>query len=196
MDGFQLLEKIESHDFFLIFTTAFSEYGIKALKASAIDYLLKPINPLELKEAVQKVMRLSKLQEKMTDDKHGQKQSVHLLLKNLENDAYPKQIMIPHKDELKMVNVDHIQYISAEINYSIVYMLDGSQYVVSKTLKLFEELLSKEQFIRVHKSHLINRKFIKETVKRDQYYIVLSDGLELPIARRRVKAVMEKLLIT
>lgn len=196
MDGFQLLEKIENHDFFLIFTTAFSEYGIKALKASAIDYLLKPINPLELKEAVQKVMRLSQLQEKMTDTKQGQKQSVHLLLKNLEHDTYPKQIMIPHKDELKMVNVDQIQYISAEINYSIVYMVDGVQYVVSKTLKLFEELLSKEQFIRVHKSHLINRKFIKETVKREQYYVVLLGGVELPIARRRVKAVMEKLLIT
>ncbi len=193
IDGFQLLEQLEQHNFFLVFTTAYSEYGIRALKASAIDYLLKPIDPVELKGAIDKIKHLVQLKAQSNLTKTTNKNAIHLLLNNLTSNSFPKQIMIPHQDQLKMVNVSEIVSIAADINYSIVHMLDDTKYLVAKTLKSFEELLDTHSFLRIHKSYIINLFFIKETIKSDQYYIILKNEQRFPIARRRVKMVMDKI---
>ncbi len=193
MDGFQLLEQIEERNFFLIFTTAHSEYGIRALKASAIDYLLKPIDPIELKSAVRKVQLLSK-EEQSGHNNRLSKNAINILMNNLDARKYPQQILIPYKDGMKMIDVSAIICISADINYSVIEMKGDIRYIVAKTLKTYEDLFDEKQFLRIHKSHLVNINYVEEITKQTQYHLRLTNGQELPIARRRFRMVKEKLL--
>ncbi len=193
LDGFQLLEKIPEKAFFLIFTTAYSNYGVRAIKASAFDYLLKPIDPLELKATVERIIQIISLQNNKTNGLRGMKHALNLLMKNIKSKTYPSQIIVPYQDGSKTIIVDDILYIIADVNYSVIHIKNQGRLIVSRTLKSFEELLDVNQFFRIHKSYLVNSKYVTQVVKKEQHCVKLEGGEELPIARRRTKAILDKL---
>jgi two-component system LytT family response regulator len=174
--GFDLLEILPVKNFKLIFTTASDEYALKAFKFSAVDYLLKPIDPDELMDAVNRVEHQEKASERIS------------LLK--ENLNHPKRIALNTLDKIHIVQVAEIVRCESSVNYTMFYFTDDTKLLVTKTLKEFDQLLSDHDFIRVHQSHLINVKFIKGFTKSDGY-IFLKDGTKIPVSTRKKQVLMD-----
>ena len=178
--GFDLLKRLESIQFNLVFTTAYDEYALKAFKYSAIDYLLKPIDPLELIEAVGKVT---------TDQQDTSGKRVDTMLELYQDNKFDK-IAIPSVDEFHFIRISDIIRCEASSNYTIIYLVTGKRIVAPKTLKEFEELLTSEGFFRVHQSHLINLSHIQQFLKTKNK-LKLSDGSEVEVSRRKKTLFME-----
>ena len=174
--GFDLLEILPNKNFKLIFTTASDEYAVKAFKFSAVDYLLKQIDPDELMDAVSKVEQ----QDQSTD-------RIALLKENFNQ---PKRLALNTLDKIHIVEVAEILRCESHINYTMFYFLDGTKLLVTKTLKEFDKLLTDHHFIRVHQSHLINTRFIKEFTKSDGY-IFMKDGTKVPVSTRKKQVLMD-----
>ncbi len=174
--GFDLLEILPEANFKLIFTTASDEFAIKAFKFSAVDYLLKPIDPDELIEAVKRV-----------SDQEKPAARIELLKENFNT---PRRIALNTLDKIHIVNVAEILRCESDINYTMFHFTDGSKLLVTKTLKEFDKLLSDQGFVRIHQSHLINAGFIKEFLKSSGY-IVMKDGTKVPVSTRKKQALMD-----
>jgi two-component system, LytTR family, response regulator len=184
--GFKLLEEVGNIDFDVIFTTAHDQFAIKAIKYSALDYLLKPINPEELTNAVEKLaVKLSKGKDNT---------SLNFLLDAVRSPAAGfKKIVLAEIDGFQIVDVDNIIRCEADGNYTNFYLKDNRKIVVSKILKEYEEMLSEFRFIRPHKSHLINLNFVKSVLKIDGFTLEMIDGSHIPISRRKRDQIMEML---
>lgn len=178
--GFDLLKRLPSIDFNLVFTTAYDEYALKAFKHSAIDYLLKPIDPLELIDAVAKVTPSN------TD---SSAQRVDSMLELYQDKKFDK-IAIPSVDEFHFVRISDIVRCEASSNYTIIYLVTGKRIVAPKTLKEFEELLTSDGFFRVHQSHLINLSHIQKFLKTKNK-LRMSDASEVEVSRRKKTLFME-----
>jgi two-component system LytT family response regulator len=178
--GFDLLKRLPSIDFNLVFTTAYDEYALKAFKYSAIDYLLKPIDPLELIDAVAKVTPSN------TDNSA---QRVDSMLELYQDKKFDK-IAIPSVDEFHFVRISDIIRCEASSNYTIIYLTTGKRIVAPKTLKEFEELLTSEGFFRVHQSHLINLSHIQKFLKTKNK-LRMTDASEVEVSRRKKTLFME-----
>jgi two-component system LytT family response regulator len=174
--GFDLLEIIGEADFKLIFTTASDEFAIKAFKFSAIDYLLKPIDPDDLMKAVEKV-----------EHQHNPTSRLELLKGNLENQ---KKIALNTVDKIHIVQIEDVIRLESDINYTRFYFEDGSKLMVTKTLKEFDKMLSDHSFIRIHQSHLVNTNFIKEYTKQDGK-LVLKNGDRISVSSRKKSTLMD-----
>jgi len=176
--GFNILEKLGKFTFKVIFTTALDSYGIKAIKFSALDYLLKPIDPDELISAVQKLDQFS--------GKDNIKDNIQVLLENLK-DIKPnqKRIALSSADKIHMVYVKNIVRCESHRNYTMFFLNDNEQILVTKTLKEFENLLEEYSFVRVHHSHLINLSYLKEYDKRDGGTAIMSNGSNVPVSFRK-----------
>jgi two-component system LytT family response regulator len=180
--GFDLLTKFEQIDFEVIFTTAYTEYAIKAFKFSAIDYLLKPIDIEELKRAV------SKVEKRVT---HNMTSRLTQLVQHLKNGS-DFRIALPTLDGLVFLNVQDILYCEASSNYTQIFTTQD-KYVVSKTLKEYDELLSDHNFFRIHNSYLININSIKKYVKGDGGYVVLNNNISLDVSKRKKEAFLNRI---
>lgn len=182
--GFDILEVISNIDFQVIFTTGLDSYGIKAIKFSALDYLLKPVNPDELVKAV------SKLEKSIKPVSNSD--NIKLLLENLK-DVKPqhKRIALNSADKVHMVNITDIIRCESQGSYTIFYLANKEQIVVTKNLKEYETLLEEYSFIRVHHSHLINFAFLKEYVKKDGGYAVMVDNTQVPVSFRKKNNLLE-----
>jgi two-component system LytT family response regulator len=183
MNGFELLERIKDIPLQLIFTTSYDQYAIKAIRFSAMDYLLKPIDREELQRSVQKVEQrlLFPLQ-------------IDMLLKKLQNPAHQfNKIAIPTMEGLQMMPVDHILYCTSDSNYTILSLKDQQKIVASRTLKEIEELLEDYSFLRVHHSSLINLNEVAKYVKGEGGYLVMSDGASINVSRSRKESLLKKL---
>lgn len=176
--GFDILEKIGEFDFQVIFTTALDSYGIRAIKFSALDYLLKPIDPDELIEAVNKLEQNNK--------KKNVKDSIRLLLENM-RDIQPsnKRIALNSADKVHMVYIRDIIRCESQGSYTIFHLVSKEQIVVTHNLKEYEQLLEEYSFIRVHHSHLINFAYLKEYIKKDGGYAVMNDNSQVPVSFRK-----------
>lgn len=174
-NGFQLLEKFGHVDFEVIFVTAYNDYAIKALRFAALDYLLKPINVLDLQNAVQKLQ--ARLVQKASNE------SIHHLKELLAQEIPFPKIVVSDLNGHYFVNVDDIIYCEADENYTYFYMKDRSKYTVSKTLKEFERLFEKHHFFRIHKSYLINLNHVS-LINKD-FLVVMSNKTELPLSFRK-----------
>jgi two-component system, LytTR family, response regulator len=188
--GFEILEKIGDFDFHIIFTTALDAYGIKAIKFSALDYLLKPIDPDELVEAVNK---LDKKTQK-DNQKDTLRDSIHLLLDNIK-DLQPgnKRIALHSADKVHMVQVADIIRCESEGSYTIFHLKNKEQIIVTRNLKEYENMLEEFSFIRVHHSHLINFAYLKEYVKKDGGYAVMTDNTHIPVSFRKRNNLLDKM---
>ncbi len=184
--GFDLLKAFTHINFEIIFITAFDQYGIQAIKFSALDYLLKPININELKLAVEKARNKIKAKQK--------NHNIDNLLEYIRsgNNAVPK-IALPTLHEIMYVRIDDIIRCEASNNYTTFYLQTGEQVLVCKTLKDFAELLRPYNFIRTHQSHLVNQHFVKSLLKEDGGTLLLSDQTKVPISRQNRDIVKEAL---
>lgn len=176
MDGFQFLEKLETKDFAVIITTAYNEYAIKALKKEAIDYLLKPIDTDDLKEAIKKVKKYSS--RIVNADKFER------ILLNFNDKLTHKKITINTDGKLVFLEPNDIVYVESDGNYATLFLESGKSIVITKKLKEVVELLPKDAFFRIHNSYIINLNKIKEYLKTDGY-VVLENGKNIPVSRQR-----------
>ncbi|HZK07517.1 MAG TPA: LytTR family DNA-binding domain-containing protein [Bacteroidales bacterium] len=185
--GFRLLQYFDEINFEIVFTTAFDQYAIKAIKFSALDYLLKPIVPQELMDAVRKVEDI-KIARQQNISKN-----IDVLLENIQNPAESRKIILSTAEKIHVVDVDDIIRCESDNYYTNFFFKDGTKLLISKTLKENEYLLRGHQFIRSHKSHLINTKYIKGFLKGDGGFILMSDKSKVPVSRRRKELIMETL---
>lgn len=182
--GFNLLKSFDEIDFDIIFTTAYDQFAIKAIKFSALDYLLKPIFPDDLVAAVKKAEVKRNLQ--------TTRESIDVLLENIKKpEAEPPKIVLSTSEQINVVNVKDIIRCESDNYYTIFYFTNGKKLLISKTLKENEELLSEYNFIRPHKSHLINVLYIKSFLKQGNGYIMLTDGSKVPVSRRKKEKIVE-----
>lgn len=182
--GFDLLAQIKDPTFDVIFTTAFSEYAIKAFRFSALDYLLKPIDPNELQQAVQKAHK------KSPQKNLGQ---LHQMIQNLNTSQQNYKLALPTADGLIFIAVGDIAYCEADSNYTIIHLKDQKKYVVSRTLKEYEELLAEHNFFRIHHSYLVNLNVVKQYVRGEGGYVVINDNISLDVSKRKKDAFLERI---
>ncbi|MDP4827644.1 MAG: LytTR family DNA-binding domain-containing protein [Flavobacteriales bacterium] len=175
--GFDLLEILPEIDFALIFTTSSDEHAIQAFRFSAIDYLLKPIDPEQLMEAVGKA-------EKMPSKR------LEVLRSNL---GGTQRLALNSQDKIRIVELEEVVRCESHGSYTMFYTRDGESILVTKTLKEYDLLLSDLGFLRVHQSHLVNMKYIKEFNKSDGGQIVLKDRTDIPVSSRKKTVVMRAL---
>jgi len=183
--GFDLLTRLKDFDFEVIFTTAYSEFAIKAFKFSAIDYLLKPIDIEELKRALAKVERRigntfsERLQQLMQNLRTGSSENYRLAL--------------PTADGLVFVKINQILYCEASSNYTEIVMEDNKKYVVSRTLKEYEDMLTEQNFFRIHHSYLINLNGIKKYVRGDGGYVIMNNDKSLDVSKRKKEGFLSRI---
>jgi two-component system LytT family response regulator len=175
--GFDLLEKFDTINFKVIFVTAYEEYAIKAFEFSAIDYVAKPINPENLVLAIKKAEHSIQAELSL---------KLNTLLSNLSTPSEDnKKIVLKTSDNIHIININNILRLESDQNYSVFHLLDGRNIMVSKNLREYEELLSQNDFFRVHKSHLINLKQIKRYEKVNGGSLVMSNDSHIPVASRK-----------
>jgi two-component system LytT family response regulator len=175
--SFELLNRFPVIDFDIIFVTAYEKYAIRAFKFSAIDYLLKPVDPDDLRQAV------ARLQQKRSREEIAKK--FETLFYNLRNGpGLPKRISIPTVKGMEFLPVQEIIRCESHINYTSIFLTNGHKLTVARTLKEFEELLSDHNFYRVHNSHLINLACIKSYNKGKGGSVSMTDNTEIEVSTR------------
>lgn len=186
-DGFAFLRSIPSQMYGVIFATAYQEHALRALKANAIDYLLKPINPIELQAAVKKAIYYYKLRKGYSEFQEVYSQSLDNLKEHLYSKSNPvTKITIPEQSGFRLVNVDEVIYMQADDNYTIFYLTDNRETVSTRTLGEFEKILESPDFFRIHKSTIINLNFLTGYSCAQGNYAELKDGSRLDISRRKL----------
>lgn len=178
--GFDLLEQLQQEDLLnaeVIFTTAHDEYAIKAIKFSATDYLLKPIDAEDLVTAIRKVEAKKDINPSVKLD---------VLIENIRQASdSPKKIVIPSSDGMHIIRVSDIIRCESSSNYTQFFLNTGKMLLASKTLKEFDNMLTDYSFERIHKSHLVNMNYVKKYVQSDGGYLIMNDGSQIPVANRK-----------
>ena len=186
MNGFEMLEQLPQVNFEIIFTTSYDQYALKAIRFSAIDYLLKPVDEEELRTAIQKVIQRS--QKPIT-------QQLEILLQKIHQPSTPiNKIAMPTMEGLQMIPVDSIISCESDSNYTILQLKNSKKLIVSRTLKEIEELLEEHSFLRVHRCYLANMNEVEKYVKGEGGYLVMSDGTTIDVARNKKEVLLKKLL--
>lgn len=178
--GFDLLQKLPAVNFKVIFITAFEEYAVQAFKASAVDYLLKPLDPDDLVNGVAKAREAI--------DKEQTQMQLKALLANLNKQNEDKKLVLKTTESIHLVDVQNIIRCEAHRNYTQFYLAENKKLLVSKTLKEFDEVLTSYNFFRVHQSHLINMRYFERFDKTDGGFVIMKDGSEVPVSHRRKEA--------
>ena len=176
--GFKLLEKLNDINFKVVFVTAYDSYAIKAFKFNALDYLLKPVKTDLLSEALEKV-------EKAVNKNYITQEDLKLFLDNYSKNDEERTIVINEANKISYIPVKEITKLKGEGNYTKFYLNDGRELTVSKTLKIYQELLPEALFYRANQSYIININYVKEYHKEDGGYIILNDGSNIGLSRRR-----------
>ena len=182
--GFDLLNRIENKNFALIFLTAYDEYAVKAFKFSAVDYLLKPLDPDELTTAVNKAI----------ENIENNKTNISTLIENLNSiKKDSKKIVLKTTDSIHLVNINDIIRLESTGNYTKFYLTNQKPIMVSHTLKDYDEILNEYGFFRVHQSHLVNLQHIIRLDKADGGVIILTNNEQAPISTRKKEAFLKAL---
>jgi two-component system, LytTR family, response regulator len=176
--GFDMLDSLEYKDISIIFVTAYDHYALKAIKYLAMDYLLKPVDIDELKQAVKKATERKEAQSFHTAP-------VSLLKTYLEKGLDNSKVALPMADGIQFVNRNEIVRCEACGNYTRIYLQENRTYLVARTLGEYEDLLSPYNFLRIHHAHLINLDHIEKYVRGEGGYVIMSDGAIVDISRRK-----------
>jgi len=186
--GFDLLKQLTEKTFEVVFVTAYDHYGIQAVKFAALDYLLKPVDPEELKAAVEKAK--IRIKNKIDGD-----QLNFLLSQIKKSEATIPKIALPQQHEIRYVSVDDIVRCVADNTYTFFFLSNGDKILISKPLKEYADLLKPQGFVRAHQSHLVNPKFVKSWLKEDGGTLLMTNGDKIPVSkpnREMVKEVLGK----
>ena len=184
MNGFDMLEQFDKLFFDVVFCTAYDQFAIKAFKYSALNYLLKPVDPADLQETIRR------LEEKKSSTSKDQ---IEMLLQNIRGNTKPavQRIALTTNDGMIFVSTQDILYCEAESNYTSVVLNGGKKILVSKVLKDIDETLSGNDFCRIHNSFLININHIKKYVRGDGGYVIMENDVTISISRSRRQEFME-----
>ncbi len=186
-NAFDLLEKFKEINFNIIFTTAYDHYAIKAIKFSAVDYILKPIDPEELVEAVKRFEKQQQNQPHVLD------KQFKTLLSNVRPENKLKKVGIPDGDGLIFINLSDIIRCESDGNYTFFILTSGKKIIASRTLGEYEQMFTEDNFFRVHRSHLINLQHVKKYIKGEGGYVIMSDDSQVEVSRRNKNEFLEKL---
>lgn len=185
-NGFAMLEDLGKVNFQIVFVTAYSKYTLKAIKACALDYLMKPVDVKELVEAVAKVSEVLNTQK--------ENKKLKVLVNNLRSINEPQKIALPTAEQLYFVSTKDIIRCQSDNNYTKFFLANGTSILVSKTLKEWDELLDPSLFIRTHQSHLINKNYVSSYVKKDGGYILMKDGSHISVSKQRKELTLQMLV--
>ena len=185
MNGFEMLEVLDTIDFHIIFTTAHDQFAAKAFRISAVDYLLKPIDATDLKTAVKKVEERIQLQQGVAN--------IENLLQNMRQPSANQKIALPFKDGYEFVEVGQIMYCHAEGSYTRVFLENKKFILVSRALGDIEELLPVSLFQRIHHSTIVNLSFVTHFVRSDGGAVKIKTGEQLAVSKSKKESVMERL---
>ncbi|MBK7763803.1 MAG: response regulator transcription factor [Bacteroidetes bacterium] len=191
MTGIDLLHKLDKHNFHVIFTTAFDQYAINAIKLSALDYLLKPIDEELLSNAIHKFRKVkgqADIQNQLSNllqqyNLHGSSAQSHASVTG-------NKIAVGFHDKILFYDPKEILYCQSNDNYTTIQMRNGEKVIASKTIRHFEDILTPLGFIRPHQSYVINAKHIEQYNKKDGGYLVMEDGTNIPVSRHRKEEIL------
>jgi two-component system LytT family response regulator len=192
-EGFELLEEIEYKDFLVVFVTAFKDFAIKAFNANAAYYLLKPIDIDELIISVSKLIASKKIYLENPQNFPTYFKSLRNLSDSLIKNKPNNRIAISHTKGLKIIEDDTIVHLEANGNCTTIYFEDGSRYLDTRTLKIYENILDPNKFCRIHKSHIINLNRLTGYLHEDGHFAVLKGDIHIPVARNRVSEFVKML---
>ena len=178
MNGFDMLRNMKRIDFSVIFTTAYDQYAINAFDINALDYLLKPVSGTKLNKALNKF-----IQQRSSNEWVDTLINLQRVLKS--QDPNFRKIAIPTNEGLEFISIENIIRCESDVNYTRIYLLNEKPLFVSKTLSNIEEKIDSKSFIRIHKSHLVNLNYLRKFVKSDGGYVVMDDGTQVPVSRRK-----------
>lgn len=181
--GFHILQKVKPYNFALIFITAFNDYAIKAIKFSALDYILKPVNETEFCAAVQSAIQ--------SIENSQIENQVNNFFDHYERKTQSKKIVLKTNDSIYLLDISEIIYCVSDNSYTTFYIKDKKEIIVSKGIKEYEKLLESYNFFRPHQSYLVNLHFIHKIDKTDGGSIVLKNKKEIPVSFRRKQALMD-----
>lgn len=191
-EGFDLLAELPEKNFQVIFVTAFKDYAVRALNANALHYILKPIDLDDLRGAVDKLLEYQASFNANALNKKTYQESLENLKAEVLRLSVDRKITLFHSRGFKIVREKEIVYLAADNNCTSLFFSDGSKYLDTKTIKVFEQMLSESAFIRIHKSHIINLNYLKEYSNQNGNLVILEDGTELQVSRARLPMLMEK----
>ena len=177
--GFDILDKTDNPDFKVIFVTAYDQFAIKAFKFSAFDYLLKPIDPEQLIQTVQKI------------ESENYAEEVKTLISNKKK---IKNLALPSLEGIRFIKIKNIIRCKSESNYTRFFLASEENILVTNTLKEYDDLLSEMNFCRVHQSHLVNMEYVDRYIKGDGGTIIMSDGSEIEVSRRKKDEFLKRML--
>jgi two-component system LytT family response regulator len=184
--GFQVLQQLKPYTFKVIFITAFDHFAIKAIKFSAMDYILKPVNEVEFQQAVQNAMQA------IDSDQNLQKQNDYLL-EYYKKETQLGKIILKTSDAIHVVDMSNIIYCRSDNTYTTFYIQPEEVIIVSKSLKEYADLLNDYGFFRPHQSYLVNLNYVNKVDKADGGYVVMKSGKEIPVSSRQKKKLIELL---
>lgn len=182
---FQVLQKCKPYTFRPVFITAYNQYAIKAIKFSAIDYILKPVNEFEFCDAIQKAIDCIG-----TDDAELQTDN---FMAHYSSDNSRKKIVLRTAEAMHIVDLSEILYCKSDNSYTTFFLKEKKEITVSKSIKEFADLFSEYKFLRPHQSYLVNLHGISKIDKSDGGYIIMENGAEIPISSRRKQLIFEEL---
>jgi two-component system LytT family response regulator len=184
--GFQLLQKLQPYRFKVVFITGFDSFAIKAIKFSALDYILKPVNETEFQMAVQRAVE-------MIAKNESTQPQVDVLMDSFKREMQSKKLVLRTSESLHIVDIGDIYFCKSDNSYTTFYFNGNENILVSKSLKDYESLLSEYGFYRAHQSYLVNLNHIKKVDKTDGGFIVMKNKKEIPVSLRQMKKLIELL---
>ena len=190
-NGFELIPDARSNNAQVVFTTAYDQYALKAIKSSALDYLLKPIDIDELKETVEKATRLIGF----NDHENNRNERLKDLTQNLSDKSGIRKISLPNSQGYTLIGIDEIIHIEADSNYSVFHLHNRDKITVSRVLKEYEEMLPENQFVRIHKSSIVNLNYLVEFNSKNGLEVLLKNGEKIAVSRRRASDFMDKIKV-
>lgn len=190
-EGFDLLDSIKEKNFQIVFVTAYKDYAVRAFHVNAIHYILKPIDIDDLKTAVRKLAANFELFKSNRENLTGYIKSLENLTKSLHPEVPMNRITINHAKGFKIVDPSDIMYLEGEGNYTNIYFADGTSYVDTRSLGIYEDVLDPKKFFRIHKSHIVNILFVSEFLNTEGSFVVMKNGTKLAISRLRLTGFQE-----
>ncbi len=183
--GFEFLQKFEKVPFGVIFTTAFDQYAVKAIKYSALDYLLKPIDEAELRESLERFKRAKKNNNKLLNE----------FSKNVKANKLFEKLAVPSLNEISFVALSEICYLKSDNNYTIITTTNERQFTSSRNIGYYEEILSEHSFFRIHNSYIINLGKVVRYVRGKSGFVEMQDGTTIAVSTRRKEEFLELLQV-
>ncbi len=182
---FQVLQNLKPYTFKPIFITAYNQYAIKAIKFSAIDYILKPVNEFEFCNAIEQAMARIEKEEINVQTEN--------FLDHYANGIQSKKMLLRTADAMHIINIDEILYCKSDNSYTSFFLHDGREIIVSKSIKEYADILAEYKFLRSHQSYLVNVNGITKIDKTDGGFIIMQNGTEIPISSRRKQMILDDL---